>query len=104
MMNLLPHLPDEVVVRGPNLSVYKAWFLLINGQLQSASTLLATVKESLAAAQDRAEHQDLLSFVAMQQAYIAELTGTPGHSRSIPLPCPTFRKIAAVCATVPRCS
>ena len=77
MMNLLPHLPDEVVVRGPNLSVYKAWFLLINGQLQSASTLLATVKESLAATQDRAQHQDLLSFVAMQQAYIAELTGPP---------------------------
>ena len=26
----------------------------------------------------------------------------PGHSRSIPLPCPTFRKIAAACATAPR--
>ncbi len=77
MMNLLPHLPDEVVLRGPNLSVYKAWFLLINGQLQSASTLLATVKQALVAAQNGAEHRDLLSFVTLQQAYIAELSGGP---------------------------
>ena len=104
MMNLLPHLPDEVVVRGPILSVYKAWFLLINGQLQSASTLLATVKESLAAAQDRAEHQDLLSFVAVQQAYIAELTGSPRPQPIDPAALSHISKIAAVCATVPRCS
>ena len=77
MMNLLPHLPDEVVLRGPNLSVYKAWFLLINGQLQSASTLLATVKQAIVAAQNGAGHRDLLGFVALQQAYIAELSGSP---------------------------
>jgi LuxR family transcriptional regulator, maltose regulon positive regulatory protein len=77
VMNLLPHLPDEVVLRGPNLSVYKAWFLLIRGQLQSASALLAAVAASIDSAQRSGEYRGLLSFVAMQQAYIAEIGGDP---------------------------
>ncbi len=56
VMNLLPHLPDEVVLRGPNLSVYKAWFLLIRGQLQGASALLDTAAAALAAAPSTAEY------------------------------------------------
>jgi LuxR family maltose regulon positive regulatory protein len=75
-MNLLPHLPDEVVRRGPNLSVYKAWFLLIRGQLQSAAALLNAVETWLGGGQATADYRGLLSFVAMQQAYVAEIGGS----------------------------
>ena len=77
MMNLIPNLPDEVVRRGPNLIVYKAWFLLIRGQLQSASALLATARAVLATTPSNTEQPALGSFVAMQQAYIAEMLGDP---------------------------
>jgi LuxR family maltose regulon positive regulatory protein len=77
MMNLLPDLPDEVVRRGPNLTVYKAWFLLIRGQLQSAAALLTAAEALLAAAPAGAEHRALAGFVAMQQAYIAEMLSVP---------------------------
>lgn len=76
MMNLLPHLPDEVVLRGPNLAVYKAWFLLIRGQLQTAAALLDAVQPALAGAPATEDRRGLLSFVAMQQAYIAEISGS----------------------------
>jgi LuxR family maltose regulon positive regulatory protein len=76
VMNLLPHLPDEVVLRGPNLSVYKAWFLLIRGQLSAAGLLLSKAA-SILSGEDAGAHKELASFVLLQQAYIAELLGSP---------------------------
>lgn len=76
VMNLLPHLPDAVVLRGPNLSVYKAWFLLIRGQLTNADALLSRAASALAEAERSEEQQGLASFVALQRAYIAELSGS----------------------------
>jgi LuxR family maltose regulon positive regulatory protein len=74
MVTLIRQLPDEVILRGPNLAVYKAWFLLVSGQLQMASALLNHIEHTVGGAERDDDHRGLLSFVAMQQAYIAEIT------------------------------
>ena len=78
ILNMVTHLPDEVIVRGPKLSVYKAWFLLISGQLSSAAALLDRTERSLGKAEPNEENLGLAGFVALQQAYSAELSGRPG--------------------------
>ncbi|MGE5602926.1 MAG: LuxR C-terminal-related transcriptional regulator, partial [Nitrososphaerales archaeon] len=75
---IIEQLPVEVVLASPNLSVYKAWGLLLRGQLEASAALLADVERTLAAGEPREEHRGLLAFVAIQQAHIAELTGSPG--------------------------
>ena len=84
MIGLIRQLPDEVILRGPNLAVYKAWFLLVSGQLQMASALLNHIERTYGNAAPGEDHRGLLSFVAMQQAYIAEITEGPTVRRVDP--------------------
>jgi LuxR family maltose regulon positive regulatory protein len=84
MIGLIRQLPDEVILRGPNLAVYKAWFLLVSGRLQMASALLNHIERTYGNAAPGEDHRGLLSFVAMQQAYIAEITEGPTVRRVDP--------------------
>ena len=103
MMNLLPHLPDEVVLRGPNLIGLQgvvspdqrtAAKRLHAARYREGSTCRGTESRRAPGPAQLCGHAASLYRRAYRRA--------PGHSRSIPLPCPTFRKIAAACATAPR--
>lgn len=82
-LNLMRRLPDALIENRPALGIYKAWMLIIAGQVDPADALLAALAGRIDP--DSAEQRPIAEFVRLLRLYVAALRGLPDDE---PLPDP----------------
>ncbi|HMN58786.1 MAG TPA: LuxR C-terminal-related transcriptional regulator [Anaerolinea sp.] len=82
-LNLMRRLPDGLIENRPAPGIYKAWMLIIAGQVDAAEALLIALATRIDP--DSAAQRPIAGFVRLLRLYAAALRGLPGGE---PLPDP----------------